>query len=267
MVVHDLIPKIFPDYLDNFRKKIYFSLTLKGIQNADKILSVSEWSKKDIHKFAKVPLDRIEVTYQSLGDEFSERPSEEKDNSILEKYGVYGRYIFYIGGFDFRKNVTGLIEAYAKLVRNYEHSDVRLVLGGEDKSRFSRLFTNLEEEIAKFGLEEKIFLPGYIAQEDLPAFYRNCELFVLPSLYEGFGRMVLEAMASGAPSAVSKSSSLPEIGGDAVLYFNPHDTDEMARVLAKILRNTKLRLRLSEKGRARSKKFNWKSFVQTILEK
>ena len=104
-------------------------------------------------------------------------------------------------------------------------------------------------------------------QKDLPALYRNCELFVLPSLYEGFGLMPLEAMASGAPTAVSKTSSLPEVGGDAVLYFNPHDTDEMARVMGKVLRNNKLRIRLSEKGKDRAKKFNWKNFVKVFFEK
>jgi len=140
------------------------------------------------------------------------------------------------------------------------------VLGGEDKSRFSHLFTNTKAEIEKFGLADKVKLIGFAGQKDLPALYRNCELYVLPSLYEGFGLMALEAMASGAPTAVSKTSSLPEVGGDAVLYFNPHDTDEMARVMGKVLRNNKLRLRLAEKGKERAKKFSWKNFVKVFFE-
>ena len=110
-------------------------------------------------------------------------------------------------------------------------------------------------------------LIGFVKQKDLPALYRNCELFVLPALYEGFGLMALEAMASGAPTAVSKTSSLPEVGGDAVLYFNPHDTEEMARVMGKVLRNNKLRMRLAEKGEVRAKKFSWKNFVRVFFEK
>ena len=214
-----------------------------------------------------IPLGKIKTAYPSIGEEFFEQSSSSKDNKILEKYGVFGRYIFYIGGFDFRKNIPGLLEAFAKLLENYEVSDINLVLGGEDKSQFSKLFTDTRTEIERLGIENKVNLIGFVKQKDLPALYRNCELFVLPSLYEGFGLMPLEAMASGAPTAVSKTSSLPEIGGDAVLYFNPHDTDEISRVMGKVLRNNKLRLRLSEKGKERAKKFSWKSFVEKFFEK
>lgn len=265
MLVHDLIPKIFPEYLDNWRKKLYFHISNWAIQHADEIVTVSEWSKKDIHKFLKIPNERIKIAYPSVGKEFFEPSSSSEDNRILEKYGVFGRYIFYIGGFDARKNIPGLLEAFAKLSENYEVSDINLVLGGEDKSRFSYLFTNVKAEIEKFGLADKVKLIGFVKQKDLPALYRNCELYILPSFYEGFGLMPLEAMASGAPTAVSKTSSLPEIGGDAVLYFNPHDTDEMARVMGKVLRNNKLKLRLAEKGRERAKKFSWESFVKAFF--
>jgi glycosyltransferase involved in cell wall biosynthesis len=266
MLVHDLIPKIFPEYLNNWRKKLYFYLSCQAIQRADEIITVSEWSKKDIHKFLDIPLDKIKTAYPSVGEEFFEKSSNDKDNKILEKYGVFGRYIFYIGGFDMRKNIPGLLEAFTKLSENYEVNDINLVLGGEDKSRFSHLFTNVNEEIEKFGLADKVKLIGFVKQKDLPALYRNCEMYILPSFYEGFGLMPLEAMASGAPTAVSKTSSLPEVGGDAVLYFNPYDTEEMARVMGKVLRNNKLRLRLAEKGKERAKKFSWESFVKVFFE-
>jgi len=266
MLVHDLIPKIFPGYLDNWRKKLYFYISNQAIQHTDEIFTVSNWSKKDIHKFLNVPNGKIKVARPSIGEEFFEKSTSDKDNQILEKYGVFGRYIFYISGFDARKNVPGLLEAFAKLTENYEVSDINLVLGGEDKSQFSHLFTDAKREIEKFGLGGKVNLIGFVKQKDLPALYRNCELFVLPSLYEGFGLMPLEAMASGAPVAMSKNSSLPEVGGDAVLYFNSHDTEEMARVMGKVLRNNKLRLRLAEKGKERAKKFSWKSFVEAIME-
>jgi len=267
MLVHDMIPKIFPEYLDNWRKKLYFYLSNRAIRRTDEIFTISEWSKKDIHKYLEIPLEKIRIAYESAGEEFFERSSHEKDNEVLEKYGVFGRYIFYVGGFDFRKNIPGLLKAYAKLLKRYEINDVNLVLGGEDKSRFSPLFTDVRKEIKDLGLEDKVKLTGFVEQKDLPALYRQCELFVLPSFYEGFGLMALEAMACGAPTAVSKSSSLLEVGGDAVLYFNPHDTEEMARVMGKILRNNKLKLRLSEKGRERAKKFRWENFIQTFFEK
>jgi len=267
MLVHDLVPKIFPEYLNNWRKKLYFYLSCKAIGHANEIITVSEWSKKDIHKYLKITNNKIKTAYPSIGGEFFEKSTSDKDNKVLDKYGVFGRYIFYIGGFDSRKNVSGLLEAFAKLSENYEVTGVNLVLGGEDKSRFSHLFTDLKAEIEKFGLTDKVKPIGFVAQKDLPALYRNCEMYVLPSFYEGFGMMPLEAMASGAPVAISKNSSLPEVGGDAVLYFNPHDTNEMARVMGKILRSNKLRLRLAEKGKERAQKFSWKKFVEAFFEK
>jgi glycosyltransferase involved in cell wall biosynthesis len=266
MLVHDLIPKIFPEYLNNWRKKFYFYLSNKAIRHVKEIFTISEWSKKDIHKYLKIPAEKIKVAYPSVGKEFFESADHDKDNKILEKYGIFGRYIFYVGGFDFRKNIPALLKAYAKLMERYEINDINLVLGGEDKSRFSPLFTDIQKEVRELGIENCVKQVGFIGQKDLPAFYRNSELYVLPSLYEGFGLMALEAMASGAPVAVSKSSSLIEVGGDAVVYFNPYDTEEMTRVMGKIIQNTKLRHRLAEKGRERAKKFSWKSFVEIILK-
>jgi len=266
MLVHDMIPKIFPEYLDNWRKKIYAHLSWRAAKYADQIIAVSEWSKKDVHKFLKIPENRIKVAYESIGDEFFKVSNFEKDNNILEKYDIFGRYIFYIGGFDFRKNIPELLKAYKEMIDKNDIRDVFLVLGGEDKSRFSHLFTDIKKEINNLKIEDKVKLIGFVAQEDLPAIYRHAEFFVLPTLYEGFGRMALEAMACGTPAAVSKTSSLPEVGGNAVVYFNPYDAEEMARVMNKLLRNVKLRSVLSERGGERAKKFSWKNFAEIILK-
>ncbi|HBB37141.1 MAG: glycosyl transferase group 1 [Candidatus Moranbacteria bacterium GW2011_GWC1_45_18] len=266
MLVHDLILKVFPEYLNNWRKKLYFYLSNQSIRHADEVLTVSEWSKKDIHKYLEVPEKKIKVAHPSVNEEFFQTGNHDEDNKILEKYGIFGRYIFYVGGFDFRKNVSGLLKAYKRLTERYEINDVKMVLGGEDKSKYSPLFTNVKKEIEDLGLENDAVLTGFCEQKDLPALYRQSELFVLPSLYEGFGLMALEAMASGTPAAVSKTSSLPEVGGDAVLYFNPYDEEEMARVMGKILQNPKLKHHLSEKGKKRSKKFSWKKFMNIILK-
>ena len=266
MLVHDMVPKIFPEYLDNWRKKFYYNLSCQAIKHADKIITVSEWSKRDIHKYLKIPADQIEVAYSSVGREFFAEIDWEKDNQVLEKYDIFGRYIFYLGGFDFRKNISGLLMAYKLLLLKENTEDVNLVLGGEDKSKYSPLFTDIKKEVKELELEDKVKIIGFIDQKDLPAIYRHAELFVLPSLYEGFGLMVLEAMASGTPAAISKSSSLPEIGGDAALYFNPYDAEEMSRVMGKVLRNDKLKKRLSEKGKKRAKKFRWEYFVKAFIK-
>lgn len=266
MLVHDMVLKIFPEYLDNWRKKIYFHLSCQAIRRTDKIITISEWSKKDIHKYLKIPVDRVKVAYPSVGREYFAEIDWEKDNQILEKYDIFGRYVFYLGGFDFRKNVSSLLVAYKLLLLKGKIEDIKLVLGGEDKSKYSPLFTDIVKEIKELELEERVNITGFIEQKDLPAIYRHADLFVLPSLYEGFGMMVLEAMASGTPTAISKSSSLPEVGGDAVLYFNPYDAEEIARVMGKVLRNDKLKKRLSEKGKVRAKLFEWENFVRAFIE-
>jgi glycosyltransferase involved in cell wall biosynthesis len=266
MLVHDMVPKIFPEYLDNWRKKFYYYFSCQAIKHADKVITVSEWSKRDIHKYLKISDDLITVAYPSIGKEFFSEIDWEKDNEVLEKYDIFGRYIFYLGGFDFRKNVSSLLEAYKLMLLRNDIEGINLVLGGEDKSKFSPLFTNIKKEIKELELEDKVKITGFIEQKDLPVIYRHAELFALPSLYEGFGLMVLEAMASGTPVAISKSSSLPEVGGDAVLYFNPYDTEEISRVMGKVLRNDKLKKRLSEKGKERLLKFNWESFVKVFFE-
>jgi glycosyltransferase involved in cell wall biosynthesis len=266
MLVHDMVPKIFPEYLDNWRKKIYAHLSWKAAKHANQIITVSEWSKKGVHKFLNIPLAKIKVAHPSVGEEFFRESSFEKDNKILEKYDVYGRYIFYIGGFDFRKNIPELLKAYKEMIEKNEIRDVNLILAGEDRSKLSHLFTDVKKEIGNLKLEGRVKLIGFVKQEDLPALYRHSEFFILPTLYEGFGLMVLEAMACGSPAAVSKTSSLPEVGGNAVVYFNPYDAEEMARVMNKILRNGKLRSILSEKGKERAKKFSWNKFAEIILE-
>lgn len=266
MLVHDMVPKIFPEYLDNWRKKFYYYLSCQAIKHADRVITISEWSKRDIHKYLKIPADRTEVAYPGAGKEFFGEINWDEDNKILEKYEIFGRYIFYLGGFDFRKNISGLLMAYKLMLLKNDIEDVNLVLGGEDKSKYSPLFTDIKKEIKELELENRVKITGFIDQKDLPAIYRHAELFVLPSLYEGFGLMVLEAMASGTPTAISKSSSLPEVGGDAVLYFNPYDAEEIARVMGKVLRNDKLKKRLSEKGKERAKKFQWEDFVKVFLK-
>jgi len=266
MIVHDMIWKVFPEYLDNWRKKIYAFLAFQAVRDADEIYSISEWSKRDIHKYLKILKEKIVVAYPSVDPNFSVEERHDRDNSTLEKYEIFGRYIFYVGGFDFRKNISGLLEAYSKLIERYDIDEVKLVLAGEDKSKLSPLFTNIQKEIERFGLRDVVRPIGFVEQADLPALYRQAELFVLPSLYEGFGLPALEAMASGAPTAVSKSSALPEVCGDAVLYFNPYEPEEMARVMGKIIRNNSLRHKLSEKGRARAKNFSWQKFVEIIMQ-
>jgi glycosyltransferase involved in cell wall biosynthesis len=266
MLVHDMVWKIFPEYLDNWRKKFYAFLIWQGVKKADEIFAVSEWTKRDIHKYLKIGTQDIKVTSPSVDEGFKKNEDQQDDNKILDKYNIYGRYVFYVGGFDFRKNIPNLLKAFQEMLSKYQFSDVKLVLAGDDKSKFSPLFSDIQKEIDTADLKDKVILTGFVKQADLPALYRNCDLFVFPSLYEGFGLPVLEAMASGAPAVVSKSSSLLEVGGNAVLYFNPHDTEEIARVMGKVIKNGKLRLNLSEKSKLRAEQFSWSSFVKDILD-
>jgi len=183
MLIHDMIWKVFPEYLNNWRKKLYAALCFRAARRADQILTVSNWSKRDIHKYLKIENEKIIVVNPSIDKCYFIDADQEHDNVILEKYGIYGRYIFYIGGFDSRKNITTLLDAFKILQEQEGVGDIKLVLGGEDKSQRNNLFLNLKDEIKKRDLSEKVKLTGFISQKNLPIFYRQCELFILPSLY------------------------------------------------------------------------------------
>ncbi len=263
-----------------FKKKDLNQLKFWGgysIRKAKKIITISNSSKNDIIKAYGVPGDKVEVVYPGI--KIMDLRSKTEDlRTIQKEYGIKGPYILFVGTLQPRKNIARLIEAFSRINTN-DYSESKQINNDSDKlGQNIRKNLNLVvvgkrgwqyEEILdapkKYGVEASVKFLENVTDEELPSLYKNALCFVLPSLYEGFGLPILEAMQYGCPVLTSNVSSLPEAGGDAALYFNPEDTEDITKNLKLITQNSKLREGLVKKGYEQVKKFSWeKSAAKTL---
>ncbi len=218
--------------------------------NSVKQLLVGEWN---------VNSDKIIVTPEAVDEEIitlSQRVKKLGSEQLINKFKIRKQYLFYVGNAHPHKNVEGLIKAFVKLRQKYP--SLSLVLSGGDHYFWERI----KKEYSLPG----ITYTGFINDDELVALYKNAAAFILPSFEEGFGLPILEAMACGCPVVASNVASLPEVGGDAAVYFNPQDLDDMANKISKVLENTELREQLIEKGKKRYKEYSWEKLANQTLE-
>jgi glycosyltransferase involved in cell wall biosynthesis len=259
LIINDIMPLLFPEESGLFRR-LYFRLML-GIaaRRATKIMTISENSRDDIVRIFKVPVDKIKVVH--LGIEESFRSSETRIEEIRRKYALPRKFILYVGNLKPHKNVKGLIEAYEKLPAKMKE-EYKLILGAPKSDKYC---PGIEKTIRERRLIHDILFTGFIEERDLPAVYQMSSLFAFPSLYEGFGFPPLEAMACGCPVVSSNTSSMPEILGEAALFFNPNDIEEMSLVIRQMLEDEKLRNNFRQKGLERAKLFTPEKMTRIII--
>jgi len=249
--IHDLIPLIYPEVLPSRMSRIYCYLMMRAAARKSKRVIVdSGHTRKDVVKHLKIPEDKVRVIYIGVSENYHPVEDERTLSKVKARYETSERFIFYIGQWKPHKNLLRLIRAFQKL-KIKTGAPHKLVIGGrEDPScqEIPALARDLD-------LEEDIVFTGYIPEEDLPTLYSAAELFVLPSLYEGFGVPVLEAMACGTPVVSSNTSSLPEVAGDAAILVNPYSSEEIAGAMQEVLDDGNLRQRLVQKGLERVKLF------------
>lgn len=244
-----------------FKKKDLYQLKFWGkysIKKAKKIITISESSKSDIIKEYNVVPDKIVVIYPGIRQESRIMNHELSTKDLAAKFGINRKYILFVGTLQPRKNIVRLIEAFSKL----DSLDEDLVIVGRKGWMFEEILNAPE----KFGISDKVHFLHDVSDEDLPSFYKNALMFVLPSLYEGFGLPVLEAMKYGCPVITSNVSSLPEAGGDAVLYVDPKDVSDITSKMKKLLTDDKLKKELIEKGHKQAEKFSWEKSARETLE-
>ncbi len=255
--VMDLSYLYFPEL---FKKNDLYQLTnwtKYSVENAAKVITISESSKNDIIKHYKVKEKDVVVIYPGIKEVSSMEYNVLSKNELSKKYKIGSNYILFVGTLQPRKNIVKLIEAFSKL----ELKDLELVVVGKK----GWLFEEILEAPQKYGVEEKVKFVDFAPDEDLPSLYANAQLYVLPSLYEGFGLPVLEAMKYGCPVATSNVSSLPEAGGDAAVYFDPESSDDIAKTIEKVLKDKKLRDTMIKKGYEQVKKFSWEKAASETL--
>jgi len=243
--------------------RAYLSLMERAIRRADRIITISESSRRDIVRCAGIPESRIRVI--PLGVDRSFRPV--RDPRILKaaaiRYRLPEKYLFYTGGIETRKNIPALVSAFQKMSAG-GNTDCRLVIGGNVQDE--KAFPGLVQCIRSARLEGRVQFTGFIADADLPAVYSLAVAFVYPSLYEGFGFPPLEAMACGTPVICSNRSALPEITGKAGLPVDPEDTDQLVCSMSALLKDAGLRRRLSGLGLERAKLFDWDRTARLTLD-
>lgn len=246
-----------------FKKSDLYQLrnwTAYSVKNASIVFTISQASKDDIIKTYGVSEGKVIVTYPGikLKTQMSKLKTADHNSKLLkDKYGVDGEYILFVGTLQPRKNIVRLIEAFSRVKK-----EISLVIVGKK----GWLYDEILQAPKKFGVEKRVKLLDFIEDEDLPELYKKALCFVLPSLYEGFGLPVLEAMKYGCPVVISNTSSLPEVGGDAALYVNPLDVEDIKKNLELIIDNEKLRKELIKKGYEQVKKFSWEKTARETLK-
>ena len=268
MVVHDLIPRLFPIYCDNLRKKTYRALVERGIAAADKVVAISKRTEKDLIRILAIPAEKITVSYLAIDPIFYVNVSGQRSSAVLKKYHLSPGYIYAGGGMDMRKNMEGVLRGYDILREQAYHAKGKippLVLSGALSPQLAPLVTDVERRVREMNLTPYVHILGHVPQEDLPSLYANAIFFVYPSLYEGFGMPVLEAMSVGTPVIASKKSSLPEVGGDSVLYCDPTSAHDIAMVMGNLLRKKELRDVLAQRSKERVRRFSWDAFTEKIF--
>jgi glycosyltransferase involved in cell wall biosynthesis len=226
---------------------------------ADRIITVSEFSKGDIIRLLGIDPAKIEVVHSGLSNDFRPVPDSAARRSTLARYGIDENYILYTGIYKRRKNHAGLLRAFRALLASGVKA--QLVIAGpmnEGEPELRWLATEL-------GVEKKVVFAGFVAEADLPSLYSAARVYACPSLYEGFGFTILEAMACGVPVVSSAETSLPEVAGDAALFADARDPEEFASALRRAFADEDLRLRLIEKGFANYGRFTWEAAASKTL--
>ena len=261
MTVHDLCSFIHREFFPwQIRQRLNYFLT-KGIQNAAKIITVSESTRKDLIELFGIHPSKLSVIHLGLDRQY--RPVEDKNavRLTLDKYGIPPNYILYIGKIQSRKNIIGLLQVFYILKNKYKVPH-KLVMVGRSLWNTKREF----QEIERLGIKDDVIQTGHVPYSDLPAMYSGADVFVFPSFYEGFGLPPLEAMACGVPVVTSNTTALPEVLGDAALMDFPTNVEGLAQKVFLLLNDEHLRNTMREKGLKRASLFSWEETARKTLD-
>ena len=262
VTVHDLSYEHHPEFFtksEALRLKATVRLTLR---RASHVFTVSEFSKKDIVDFYGIPEERISVTYDAVDPEFKKELPGKFIGEVCSSFAGASKFILTVGNLQPRKNLVRLIRAYTRLRDCRPDIKHKLVIVGKQ----AWLYEPTLDCVRKNKWKEDIILTGYISNETLHALYAGADVFVYPSIFEGFGLPPLEAMASGTPVIASNRSALPEVVGKAGILIDPYDIEAMAATMASLILDSNIHKWYSEKGPAQAERFRWEDCAKTTLD-
>lgn len=254
VTIHDIIHLLYPHFLPN-RIAFYYAQRMmrRSLTRADRVIAVSENTRSDLMEYFGIDGRSIDVIYNGVDSTFRQKLAEDDLDRWLRQLGIRRPYLLFVGNPKPHKNLDRVIQAYARALEIEDFDAPLVCVGDRTAAQFK-----LRQRAEQLGIGDKVRLLGHVAQEALPALYQGATLFLYPTLYEGFGLPVVEAMASGTPVLTSNTSALKEVAGGHAHLVDPLDTERMAKAIARLMGDHEYREGLSEKGVARAGDFRWR---------
>ncbi|MBQ1252186.1 MAG: glycosyltransferase family 4 protein [Firmicutes bacterium] len=260
VTIHDMIPYVLPQYCGTPYREMFLEETRNAAEQADMVITVSQNSKRDILRFTNVPEEKIRVIYEAPKRFCRPLPEKMTEDFLRSKYGIRPPFFLYVGGFNRRKNVAGLIRGYAKICRELPKICPLVIAGKEGSRRFEA-----EQLGENLGITPYLRFVGHVPDGDLPFFYNRCEALIYPSFYEGFGLPPIEAAACGAAVITSNRSSLPEVMVDAALYIDPDRPEDIGEKIFAVATDKDLKQKMQRKALARAATFSYEETARRTL--
>ena len=261
VTIHDLTFYLFPEKF-TVTKRLFFKYMLPlFIKISDKIIAVSNNTKKDILKFFKICERKVIVTFESYPEYYTYN-NDSNDQNILTKYGIGSKYLLFVGMIEPRKNILSILKSFKEIDSDLE---LDLVIAGKKGWYYKEIELYLEK-LLRIGIKNKIIFTGYVSEPELKYLYQNAFIFIYPSIYEGFGLPPLQAMACKVPVIISNLSSLPEVVGNAAIMVNPYDIDKISEAIRTLYNDLDKRSELVNKGVIQAKKFSLENFAKNTID-
>lgn len=251
---HDAFFFEYPSHYNKLWLKIFHLFAVSAARKCAYVVTVSNFARQQIHTYSGIPLDKLVTIYNSPKQlpEILEQETISHDLQVLTNYP----YILHVGVLEKRKNIPRLIEAFRLLCKNGNNTYRLVIVGKGNGKLYSDDTAQIEDAIEKSGVKDRIICTGYLTTQELAYVYQHADMYVFPSFNEGFGIPILEAFQYNLPVLVANNTALPEVGGDAVLGFDPYNTDEMYRVIHQLIQDPLLRESLISKGKERLASFS-----------
>jgi glycosyltransferase involved in cell wall biosynthesis len=266
LTVHDVIPFTFREAMGLFRNTFLYK---PGIRKAcrlnDIIATVSDYSKRDIAEKVGVPVEKIKVVPNGLREVNPKDPSLEIE--LKNRFAINEKYVLNVGGIHERKNIVKLVHAFAGLVNHRGYSGKLLITGNVSGAPYQRKMKKIcDASVRETSMENRIVFTGYVSEQELDSLFRMAGLLIYPSLYEGFGIPILEAMKMGLPVITSNITAMPEVAGGAAYLVDPNSIEDMTSAMSEVLQNRILREEMIEKGLELVHPYTWKNVSERYLE-
>jgi glycosyltransferase involved in cell wall biosynthesis len=260
ITLHDLAFLRYPHVLTRAKRLYHQTMTVRSMKRATMLITVSESTKRDAHEFVGIPKEHIQAVYPCIDERFVNVLDKEELQKFRERQGLSNGFILYLGTLEPRKNIQTLIDAYVHLRKEQARPEKLVLAGGK-----GWLYNDIFAQVQKLGLESDVLFPGFISDTEQALWYQAASVFAFPSLYEGFGIPVAEALASGTPVVTSNVSSLPEAGGDLALCVDPHDSKALSAALLQALTDQTLRDRCRAEAAQVAQKFSAHTMLARTL--